>query len=370
MSGRLAMTAAVARTPGGPFTIEAAEIEPPRPGEVRVRIKGVGLCHTDLITRDQFIPIPLPAVLGHEGAGIVESVGEGVRKVAPGDAVVMSFASCGACRQCRHDLPSYCTSFPAFNYSGARPDGSSGVWIDGEPVSAHFFGQSSFASYALAYERNVVKVDASDDLHLLGPLGCGFQTGAGAVMRSMRCPAGSSLAIFGAGPVGLAAVMGAKIQGVATVIVVEPLQPRRELALRLGATHVIDPTSDQAAEAIRRVLPSGVEYALETSGREAVVEVALGALTSHGLLALVGVPPKPESSVAINLAALITYGHRIVGVIEGDSDLDTFIPRLLRHTKCGEFPIDELIKSYPFSEINKAIADQILGICCKAVLIP
>ncbi len=166
---------AVARVPNAPFTIETATLDDPGPGEVLVRVAGVGLCHTDLVARDQFIPIPLPAVLGHEGAGVVEGVGQGVAGLAPGDTVVMSFASCGHCRRCASHLPGYCREFSPLNFSGARPDGTSGVRIGGEPVSANFFGQSAFASHALALAANVVKVKTSLPIEELGPLGCGLR---------------------------------------------------------------------------------------------------------------------------------------------------------------------------------------------------
>jgi aryl-alcohol dehydrogenase len=365
------ITAAVARTPHGDFTVEAADIDAPRADEVLVRINGVGLCHTDLIARDGFIPIALPAVLGHEGAGIVEAVGSSVTKVAPGDRVVLSFSSCGHCARCDDHLPSYCREFPSLNYAGARADGTSGISIAGTPASANFFGQSSFASHALTFERNVVRIDDADaPLEILGPLGCGFQTGAGGIMRSLACPAGSTLAIFGGGPVGLTAVMGAVVQGCLTIILVEPIAARRDLARDLGATHVIDPADGDVTAAIRAIVPDGVDFAFESSGREAVVEAALAALASHGTLGLVGVPPKPESSVLINLASLITFGHRIHGIIEGDSDLDGFIPELVALYQAGRFPIDKLIKTFPLADINAAVDAQRRGDCVKAVLIP
>jgi aryl-alcohol dehydrogenase len=365
------INAAVARAVHQPFSIEEVDIENPRADEVLVKIHGVGLCHTDLIARDQFIPIGLPAILGHEGAGVVVAVGTRVAKVKVGDRVVMSFASCGRCTRCAENLPSYCASFPALNYSGRRPDGSSGISIGGTPVSCNFFGQSSFASHALTQERNVVKVDDPDlSLQILGPLGCGFQTGAGAVMRSLACGAGSSICVFGGGPVGLAAVMGAAIRACATIILIEPIAARREMARSLGATHVIDPASGQVGEAIRAIVPAGIDYALDSSGREDVIMTALGALGSHGLLGLVGVPPRPDSAISVNLASLITFGHRIHGIIEGDSDLDRFIPELLSHFKAGRFPFDRLVKTYPITQINEAIAAQLRGDCIKAVLIP
>ena len=363
--------AAVARAAHQDFTLETAVLEAPRDNEVLVRIVGVGLCHTDLIARDQFIPIPLPAILGHEGAGVVEQVGAAVTKVKPGDRVVMSFSSCGHCPRCDEHLPSYCREFPGLNYAGRRADGSSGLSIDDEAVSANFFGQSSFASHALTFERNLVKIEDPDaPLELLGPLGCGFQTGAGGVMRSLACPAGSTIAIFGGGPVGLSAVMGAVIQGCSTIILVEPIEARRALALELGATHVIDPAVGDVPAAVRAILPDGVEFAFESSGRVPVVEAALACLGSRGLLGLVGVPPKPEDSLTINLAASITFGHRIHGIIEGDSDLDGFIPELVALHKAGRFPIERLIKTFPLSDINQAVAAQHRGDFVKAVLLP
>jgi len=365
------INAAIARAAHQPFSIEEADIEDPRADEVLVKIHGVGLCHTDLIARDQFIPIALPAILGHEGAGVVTAAGEQVTKVKVGDRVVLSFASCGRCRRCAENLPSYCASFPALNYSGRRPDGSSGLSISGAPISSSFFGQSSFASYALTHERNLVIVDDSSvPLQILGPLGCGFQTGAGAVMRSLACEPGSSVCVFGGGPVGLAAIMGAAIRGCATIILVEPIAARRAMAKSLGATHLIDSASGEVGEAIRAIVPAGVDYALDSSGREEVIMTALGALGSHGLLGLVGVPPRPESAISVNLASLITFGHRIHGIIEGDSDLDRFIPELLEHFKAGRFPFDTLVKTYPIDQINEAIAAQLRGDCIKAVLIP
>jgi aryl-alcohol dehydrogenase len=363
--------AAIAEAPHSDFTLETVQLAEPRADEVLVRIVGVGLCHTDLVARDQFIPIPLPAVLGHEGAGIVEAVGSAVTKVVPGDAVVIGFSSCGHCPRCEDHLPSYCREFPMLNYAGARPDGSSGISRDGTPLSASFFGQSSFASYALAGERNVVKVDAEGlSLEILGPLGCGLQTGAGAVLRSLDCPAGSSLAIFGGGPVGLAAVMAAAVRGCSPIILVEPQAARRAIALDLGATHIIDPAEGDVTAVIRAILPDGVDFAIETSGREPVVEAALASLGSHGMIGLVGVPPKPESSVSINLASVITYGHRIIGIVEGDSDLDGFIPELIALHRAGRFPFERLVTTFPLARINEAVEAQHRGDCIKAVLIP
>lgn len=365
--------AAVARVPKGDFAVETISIEAPRAGEVLVKIAGVGLCHTDLIFRDQFVPYALPAILGHEGAGIVEAVGEGVTSVAVGDRVVLGFSSCGDCPRCDEGLPSYCRSFVPMNYAGMRlEDGSTACCAGEERVGTHFFGQSSFATHAITRERNLVKVtDSSAPLELLGPLGCGFQTGAGGVMRSLACHKGSTIAVFGGGPVGLAAVMGAVIQGCSTIILVEPMDTRRAVGLDLGATHVINPNNaGDLAEELRAIVPAGLDYAFDTSGVVPVIEAGIAALGSHGAIGLVGVPKDPADSISVNIAALMTPGLRIIGIIEGDSDPQTFIPELLSHHAGGRFPFDRLIRTYKLADINEAVAAQARGECIKAVLIP
>lgn len=363
--------AAVISAPGADFVVETLTIGEPGAGEVLVEIAGVGLCHTDLVFRDGFAPVPLPMVFGHEGAGIVRAVGAAVTGILPGDAVIIGFSSCGHCARCDENLPSYCRSFPALNYAGARPDGSTALAKDGAPVASHFFGQSSFASHAITPARNVVKIDpAGLDLATLGPLACGLQTGAGAVMRSLDCGAGSTLAIFGAGPVGLAAVMAAKIRECARIIVVEPLAARRALAIDLGATDAIDPAAGDVAETIRAIAADGVDFALETSGRDTAIAAGLAALGSRGMLGLVGVPPRADDTLSINIAAMITFGHRVIGIIEGDSDQQGFIPELLALHREGRFPFDRLITTFPLAAINEAVNAQHRGECVKAVLIP
>lgn len=368
-----ASTAAVAREPHGPFSVETIEVEAPRAGEVRVKIAGVGLCHTDLVFRDQLAPFALPGVLGHEGAGTIEAIGDGVEGLAIGDEVVVGFSSCGACPRCAEHLPSYCQNFVPLNYAGMRlEDGSIAYAQDGARVTSHFFGQSSFSALTVTRATNVVKVDTSHvALELLGPLGCGFQTGAGGVMRSLACPAGSSIAIFGGGPVGLAAVMGAVIQGCSTIILVEPIAARRDVALELGATHVIDPTAtDDLAAALKDIVLLGLDFAFDTSGIVPVIEAGLAALGAHGAIGLVGVPSQADAAISVNIAALMTPGHRILGIIEGDSDPQQFIPELLAHHAAGRFPFDRLIRTFPLAEINEAIAAQARGECIKVVLIP
>lgn len=359
--------AAVAKGPGTPFEIQTLELDDPRDDEILVKIVGVGVCHTDLVFKEAGM-IPAPAVLGHEGSGIVEKVGKAVRKVVPSDRVAITFRSCGTCPRCHSGDAAYCHTMPLLNYAGMRPDGTKALSHGGAPVGSNFFGQSSFATHALTYERNVVKVPADIPLEIIGPLGCGIQTGAGSIMRSLACKAGSSLLVTGGGPVGLSAVMGGKIQKCGTIIVVEPHESRRKLAMEFGATHVIDPTKQaDLPAAVRAILPLGVDYAFDTTGIPAVQQSVMGALAPKAVFGIVGVAP-PNTPLPGDVNTAMTFGHTVKGIIEGDSDPDEFLPELIEHFRKGRLPFDRMIKTYPFRQINEAIAAQHRGECVKVVL--
>ncbi len=364
------VTAAVLREVGGDFGPEKVHLDAPRPGEVLVQISAVGICHTDLATRDGALPFPLPGVLGHEGAGVVVEVGEGVTKVAPGDRVGVSFASCGSCPACASGAPAYCHRFMELNYAGVRTsDGSSPLTNAQGPVGSSFFGQSSFATHAITSERNVVKVGSDIPLHLVGPLGCGVQTGAGAIMRSFAAPAGSSVLILGAGSVGLSAVLGAVVQGCGHIIVVEPVAARQELAVRLGATHAIDPAAGAVSEQVRGLLPQGVNFALDTTGHAGVLAETLQCLGNQGTLGMLGVPSDPDAVLSLPLIQSLVLGLTVKTIVEGDSDPDVFIPQLIELYQAGKFPFDELITTMPFSKINDGVAMQHSGQAVKVVLV-
>ncbi len=364
------ITAAVITAPGGEFQMRQADLDEPRPDEILVRVVGVGLCHTDLDAAGGGWGFRFPAVLGHEGSGIVERVGSAVRKVAPGDHVAMTFRSCGECKRCLQGSPAYCLKMPLLNYTGMRPDGSTPISIDAEPATSSFFGQSSFANYALAYERNVVKVPDDVPLELMGPLGCGIQTGAGGIMRSMACETGSSLLVLGGGAVGLSAVMGGVLRGCSPIVVLEPHAARRKMALELGATHALDPKEIAALPAaIREICPDGMDYIFDTTGIPKLLQDSMECLAPHGCLGVVGIPP-PEAPLPGNMRTAITLGFSVMGIIEGDSDPDTFIPELIGHYRAGKFPFDKLVQTYPLASINAAIKDQHDGKCVKAVLLP
>jgi aryl-alcohol dehydrogenase len=367
---RIFGAAAIAKSKSAPLVVEQVTFALPMGDEVLVRISGTGICHTDIAVIEQHLPVPMPIVLGHEGAGIVEQVGPDVTTLAVGDAVILSFASCGVCGSCGRHEPAYCRDFGLLNMSGRRADGSTPIDSADGPVAGAFFGQSSFANYSLVQERNAVKVESGLPLEILGPLGCGLQTGAGAVMRSLAVPAGSSLLVTGGGAVGLAAVMAAVIQGCTTIILSEPVAARRNLALELGATHVIDPVGVDLAAAVRAIAPDGTDFALDTTAHLPVIEAAIAALARRGTIGLVGVPVNPATGVSVNMIALVGQGITVRGICEGDSDPQTFLPELIDHYRRGAFPIDRLVTKYPMSAINTAIADQKAGHCIKPVLIP
>ncbi|MAB12976.1 NAD(P)-dependent alcohol dehydrogenase [Parvibaculum sp.] len=361
------VTAAVARSAEDDFSIEEMTLDEPRADEVLVRVAAVGLCHTDLVFKATGT-IPHPHVLGHEGAGVVEKTGSDVTKVKPGDRVAITFRSCGQCPRCASHDPAYCHSMPLLNYAGMRPDGTKALHKGGEDIGSNFFGQSSFATHCLAYETNLVKLTDDMPFELAAPLGCGIQTGAGGVMRSLACEKGSSLLILGGGAVGLSTVMGAVVQGCDPIIVLEPHEERRKLALDLGATHALDPAeATDLAEAVRAIAPMGVDYAFDTTGIPDLLNATMMALAPKGTFGIVGIAP-PGTPLPGDLMNAVTFGHTVKGIIEGDSDPDDFIPELISLYNQGRLPVDRLVKTYPLEEINRAVADQHAGKCVKVVL--
>jgi aryl-alcohol dehydrogenase len=363
------ITAAVCRTPDGPIALEDATIDDPRPGEVLVRIVGVGVCHTDMVMRSQQLPVPQPSVLGHEGSGIVERIGEDVTGLAIGDPVVLSFNSCGVCPNCADHAPAYCHQFGLYNFAGIRPDGSTTLSGSGGAIHGNIFGQSSFATYALASARNTVRVpdDARDvPLELLGPLGCGIQTGAGAVLNSMEVKPGSSIAIFGSGAVGLSAVMASRIAGATTIIAVDLNPARLTLALELGATHALAGGGD-VYERIAALCPAGLNYAFDTTGIAAIIEGAFNLIAPRGVLGLVGASDF-DATLTFNEAALMGGGKTVKGILEGDSDPHVFIPELIAHHRAGRFPFDRLVEYFPFDAIEAAFHAGESGSVIKPIL--
>jgi aryl-alcohol dehydrogenase len=358
-------TAAVVREAGARFELDEVQLDGPRPDEVVVRMVATGLCHTDLSARAGRLPFPLPGVLGHEGAGIVEQAGTEVRDLAPGDHVLASFSSCGECPRCRAGHPAYCAQFHPLNlFGGARPDGSHTISHDGEPLHGHFFGQSSFARHALVNERGLVKVPENAPLEILAPLGCGIQTGAGAVLNALRPEPGASLAVFGTGAVGCAAIMAAALSGAARIVAVDLVAARLELARALGATDTIDAGALDVVEALREL--GGMDYVVEATGSTAALSQAIASLAPRGTCAVLSTYPH-GATIPLDVNYMID-GRSVVGVSEGDSDPRHFIPALVTLYNQGRLPIDRLIRHYAFEEIEQAAADAHAGVTIKPVL--
>lgn len=363
----IAATAAVLRARGAPYALEPVEMVMPGAGQILVRIHACGICFTDIGVQTYEQGLPLPQVLGHEGAGEVLVVGAGVTCVAPGDRVVLSYASCGSCPSCSHSAPQYCANFMLLNYAGSLPDGRPPMHGADGPVFGAFFGQSSFASHAIAYERNTVKVAADIPWEVLAPLGCGMQTGAGTVYNSLAPNPEQSLAVFGTGSVGLAALMAAADIGCSPIIAVDRNPQRLQLASELGATHTILADGSDLMMAIREIVPTGVDFIVDTTGVGAVIRAGTEALASRGQMAMLAVTP-PGTEITINPNILLG-GRAIRGAVEGDADPQAFIPEMIDRYRAGRFPHDRLITTYPFSAINVAVADMKAGRVIKPVLL-
>jgi len=355
--------AAVTHRQGQSFAIETVDLAAPKSDEVLIKVVATGVCHTDAVARDLGVS-PYPIVLGHEGAGIVERIGENVTSLAPGDHVVVSFAHCGRCENCLTGRPTVCTRFNELNFGGRMEDGTYRL-RQGDTDLCTFFGQSSFGTHVVAHERNVVKMDRDVDLSLLGPLGCGIQTGAGTVLNRLKPEFGTSIAVYGCGAVGLSAIMAARIANCQYIFAVDVHDNRLQLAEELGATHALNGKQVDVVKEIKAASGGGTHYGVETTGVPAVVRQCLHALRPLGQAAIVGVTPEMTIDVHNDLMA---EGKAMIGVIEGDSVPRVFIPKLIEFYKAGKFPFDKLVKFYAFDEINQAFEDSAKGTTIKPVL--
>ena len=362
------VTAAVTHEQGK-ISIEKVELEAPHASEVLVKIVAAGVCHTDSAGINQVIPVTLPAIFGHEGVGIVEQVGVGVETLKPGDKVILSYPSCGACHNCVEGHPYACENMNRLFFDGSYKDGTKRFSQDGKPVSS-FFGQGSFASHVVVDARNAVKadVDSLDDLVKLCSLGCGVQTGAGAVLNALVPEPESSLVVFGCGGVGMAAIMGAKIRGCSKIIAVDVVPSRLEMAKELGATHTINGKEVDTVATVKEITGGGANYSVECSGIPALIKQALQCLTRLGKCCLVSVTGDAEVPIALE-PMIMNPSVSLVGATEGCSNPQTFIPRLVQFFKEGRLPVDKLIKFYPFEDIEQAFEDSHKGITIKPILL-
>lgn len=357
--------AAVVHGKGEPFKLEKVTLAEPQMGEVLVRIVASGICRTDIGAQLQEKNVPLPAILGHEGAGVVEKVGPGVTTFKPGDHVVMSYSYCGTCKNCLNGKEYACDHAYEVNFGGTMPDGTHRHFIDGQQVSI-FFGQSSLATYSVVSADNLVKVDPEVPLELLGPLGCGIQTGSGTIFNKLKPELGSTLAVFGCGTVGLSAIMAAKLAGCRMVIGVDIHDNRLDLAQQLGATHVINARHTDVVQTIKELTDGGLDYGVDCSGSPQVLRQATDSLAIGGIVALVGGTPT-DTEVTLNMNKLL-FDKTVSGVVQGNSIPKLFIPKLIELYKQGRFPFDKLLTFYDFDQINQAVEDMKSGKVIKPVI--
>ena len=360
--------AAVMSERHGRWTIETLDVADPGPYEVRVRVVASGICQTDVHARDGFFPIPCAAVFGHEGAGVVERVGSAVTTLKPGDHVIMANPSCGECPDCLAGFETYCSQAPALKHSGYRADGASLSFSRGpQPIYGSFFQQSSFASLTVATARNTIRVPDDIPLDILAAFPCGVNTGAGAVMNVLKPHPGDSYVAFGTGTVGFAGLLAAKLAGCDPIIAVDVFDERLALAHDLGATHTVNATDPELTHKVRGFAGGrGARFCLEAAGFPAALRAAVEVLAPRGTACLVG---SAEAGVEVALEMRTLQQGRIVrGCVQGESEVQTFLPHLIDLYRDGKLPIEQLVRHYPHSAINDAVADMLAGKTIKAVL--
>lgn len=362
--------AVVVEEKDAPFVEQEIQLGEPASGEVLVRIVASGVCHTDAITRAGDLPMPFPAVLGHEGAGIVEQVGEGVTQVEPGDRVVIEWPWCGECRNCLSGQPRYCLRMGEALVSGRRfkgeRKGESAYSRNGQPINGHFFGQSSFATYSIASANALVRVPDDVPLELLGPLACGLGTGAGALFNEVRIGLGDSVLIVGVGAVGLAAIMAAVNSGATTIIAADLHDSRLEMATEFGATHTINSGSRDLVKEVARITGSTVDFAFDCTGVIPVIETLAETVGMLGTLVLIGGAPAGARFSLDHLSTL--WGKRVVGVLGGGGRSGQLILGLVDLYRQGRFPFDRLVRYYELGEVEQALADSASGEVIKPIL--
>ena len=361
------ITAAVTESQHAPFALQELELGDLRPDEVLVRVAAAGICHTDLIMRDQWYPVPLPAVLGHEGAGIVERVGSAVTQVAPGERVGMSFDSCGDCPTCRTGRPSYCHGFWAYNFASSRPDGTSALSRNGELIHGALLRAVELRHVRRRQRTQRRQAARLDPAEVAAPFGCGIQTGAGGVLDALSAPAGSTLAVFGTGAVGLSAIMAGVIAGCTTIIGIDRNPARLELARELGATHLVDTAEREAAGEIQRITGFGVDFSVETTGVPALLRQAVDCLAPRGICGVIGAAAM-GTEVSLDTNTILVAGRSIRGIVEGDSVPRSLLPRLIALWEQGKFPVDRMMTYYDFDQIDEAARDAEEGKVIKPVL--
>ena len=346
------------------FVLDEIELKPLEAGEIRVRIQASGICHTDIALKDM---VERPCVLGHEGTGTVEAVGPGVESLTVGDCVILGYASCGECSSCCVGSLNLCEHNFDLSFSGLRASGGIAALHRDEPLRASIFQQSSFSTRVIAQARNAVKVDSDLKPEIRASMTCSVFTGTGLVARQLHMGPGDSILIFGAGVVGLSAVMAASAVG-ATSVVVDPIQARRTLAEGLGAAETVDATLSDVSTEIARIFPVGAPAILDTSGVQSAWDMSIKHLGMGGKFTFVTIP-KPMEQATLPAFELMKRGASAAAVIQGGAIPAEFIPQLVEWYRAGKLPLEKLITTYQFDEINDAFRHMSEHQVIKPVLI-
>jgi Zn-dependent alcohol dehydrogenase len=353
-----------------PLELAEVELAAPGAGEVRVRIEASGVCHSDWNAISGTWATPLPAVLGHEGSGVVEAVGAAVTSVSPGDTVVLSWLpACGTCGACQQGRPSLCEPATRQMAAGSLPGGGFRLSHNGTRLH-HYSFLSTFAHHAIVDERSCIRLPAGTDTDVAALVGCAVTTGIGAVINRAKVNPGSSVAVFGAGGVGLSAIMGAGLAGAETIAAVEPVGSRRALALELGATLALDGRDPAAVQALLDYSHGGVDYAFVAAGLTSLLGLAFSVTRPGGMIVAIGVPPD-GSVVSLPGPELVRSEKIITGTFYGSARPAIDMPMILRLHAQGRLPLEKLVgRRYRLAEVNEAFADMRSGISARAVLRP
>ncbi|WP_134681069.1 zinc-dependent alcohol dehydrogenase family protein [Paracoccus ravus] len=370
------ITAAVLEEIGGPgpyaqtrpLTISELDLAPPRQGEVLVRIAAAGLCHSDLSVINGDRPRPVPMVLGHEGAGIVEALGDGVSDLSPGDRVVFVFVpSCGHCAPCQSGRPALCEPAAAANGKGELLGGGTRLSRDGQPVH-HMTGVASYATHAVISRRSLVRIDSDVPLHIAALMGCAVLTGAGAVFNMGAVHPGNRTAVIGLGGVGLAAILGAVAAGAETIVAVDTLDAKLAVAKEFGATHCFDAKDPDLIEKVREATQGGVDAALEFAGSARALESAF-ALTRRGGTTISAGLTNPSAVLNISPLTLVAEERSLRGSYLGSGVPARDIPRFLRLFERGKLPVEKLMTHrIRLDEINEGFDRLHLGEAVRQVI--
>ena len=366
------VAAAVLYSPNEALRIEEVELAPPKDGEVLVRMHAAGVCHSDLHVMKGDQPMKMPIILGHEGAGMVEEVGKGVKSVEPGDAVIPIWRmSCGMCEYCLGGRPALCDVGTKMRFTGRMPDGTTRFRNARGDEIKHYAGVSTFSEKSTMPEGAVVKIDRDYSMENAALIGCGVITGYGAVFHAAKVEMGSTVAVFGAGGIGLNAIQCARLAGASTIIAIDAFPTKEDYAAQLGATHFINSKENNPVAAIMDLTGGlGVDFAIEAVGLPVTVEQSYDVTRKGGTCVVVGIG-RPDARAMININSLVYAEKTLKGSIYGTTRPRIDLPRLIKLAKNGKIELESLLtKTWRLDQINEAYAALERGEVARSLILP